>query len=263
MTWWVLTLLYNSRAWTTLYTLAWTNRPAHQFMAWANYKPARRKVYKNVRGVSVHCGYRWIWDTPNITEQSESGDTYTHTFMLGALGPTEHVWYYLFSPAPDLSRQCQGPLIHIEPPEIPMLSARIFHSVAQIIPHWTPTYLTFDSELWDDGDFHGAANPTRITIPEAGLYAIGASARFLTSFAHNCSMAIQFKRTDRIAYESHTVSDTGWAGAAFNLHTIMRFVAGDWLEVQVYSSKAGDAEIVNDQLYSPHFWVARIGPYPA
>lgn len=263
MPWWILTLLHNSRAWTSLYTLAWTNRQEHLFMAWANYKPSRKHIYRNVRGTRVFCGYQYVWDTPNLAEHDQSGDTYTHTFRVAPLQPTDHVWYYLFSFPGPYGLQCQGPLIHIHPPEIPMPSARVFHSVTQTIPQWTPTYLTFDSELWDDGNFHDPAAPDRLTISEPGLYEIGCGFRWTTYFAHNTSCAIRRNGVNTIAFHTHAVSATGWAGAAFTLHTTMRLQAGDFLQVQVYSSNAFPSDIPNDQLFSPHFWIAQIGPYPA
>lgn len=262
MTWWVLSLLYNSRAWTTLYTLAWTNREAHLFMAWANYKPARHKVYKNVRGAMIHCGYRWIWDTPNLTEQSEPGDTYTHTFRLAALGPPDHIWYYLFSPAPDLTRECQGPLIHIEPPEIPMPSARLTHSVNQLAPNHNITEVTFDTELWDDGDFHSGANPERLTAPLRGLYAVGASL-MLTTFA-NASWWVAIRKTPGtlIVNHAHLIGDTGWGGAFISLQTLIDLDIGDFLTVEFYHNYVNDKEIVAYAASSPIFWLAYLGPNP-
>lgn len=262
MAWWVLTLLYNSRAWTSLFTQAETNLADHLFMAWATWQPARTPIYRTVRGTTIWCGYKYIWDTPHIVEQNESGDTHTHTFAVAPLHPTDHVWYYLFAIAGPYGQPCQSALIHIEPPEIPMPSARIFHSVDQTIPATTFTYLTFDSELWDDGGFHSPAAPTRLTIPQTGLYAVGCCARFLTAVQANASCAIRQNGNQTIAYESHFISATGWAGAGFNLHTTMRFLAGDYLQIQVYNAAAGNKDIAADQLYSPHFWIVYLGPYP-
>jgi len=263
MTWWVLTYLYNSRAWTTLYTLAWTNRDAHLFMAWANYKPARRKVYKNVRGVQVHCGYRWIWDTPNITEQLESGDTYTHTFLLGGLRGFDHIWYYLFSLAPDLSRQCQGPLIHIPPPELPMPSARVYNTVPQNIPNMTTTSLLFDTVWWDDADFFDPAAPDRFTIPTGGLYEVGASFRYATGASGPASAQLQRGIAWPFSYHSHGIDASGWGGAGFSLHTLVPLKSGDQIQVSTFHNFGAPKAIMIAPAYSPHFWLRLVGPYPS
>lgn len=263
MIWWVLTLLYNSRAWTTLYTLAWTNRDAHLFMAWANYRPTRHKVYKNVRGVQVHCGYRWIWDTPNITEQTESAHTYTHTFKLAALAPTDHVWYYLFSPSPDLATQCQGPLIHIEPPELPMPSATIFNSADQPAPSPGTTILTYDSVLWDDGGFYDPAHPTRLTAPIPGLYLVGANAAIQIFAADKLWMEIMKNGPPGIVHHSHWCETTGWAGGTISLQTLVRLETADFLQTRLFHQGPGGDWITAMPDYSPHFWIVYLGPYPA
>jgi len=118
MTWWVLTYLDNHRAQTSLFTWAATNQQDHLFMKWSRYKPSRSPIYRNVRGARVHCGYNYIWDTPNLTEQNESGNTFHHTFRLADLPPSHHVWYYLFAFPGPYALEIQGPLIHVPPPEL-------------------------------------------------------------------------------------------------------------------------------------------------
>lgn len=116
---WAFTFLQNIRSWTTLATWASTHVETHLFMAWSHYKPAREPIYRVVRGKTVHCGYKYIWDTPIIREQQEEGDTYHHNFALSNLLPEWHIWYYIFSPIGPYGLECQGPLTHIPPVEIP------------------------------------------------------------------------------------------------------------------------------------------------
>lgn len=115
MWWWTVTYLNNDRAATTLTTLAETNHPAHLWMAWATWKPTMRPIYRTVRGKRVFCGYTYVWDTPNLTEQLQSLHTFEHTFKLNSLRSLDHIWYYLFSYREDWDRYCQGPLIHVPP----------------------------------------------------------------------------------------------------------------------------------------------------
>ncbi len=117
MSWWTLTYLDNNRTFHHLSVLAGTNHPAHLWMAWARYAPARQPIYRNVRGKRVFCGYKYIWDTPNLVEQDQALDTFQHTFGKLTLASTDHVWYFLYSTKKLYDRYCQSPLIHVPPPE--------------------------------------------------------------------------------------------------------------------------------------------------
>jgi len=126
MTWWVLTYLDNYRPPHSLNVFAATNNRDHAFMAWSTTKPARQPVSKTVRGLHVFCGYRWIWDTPNIVEQSQPGGSYEHLFGPIPLNPTDHVWYYLFTPPGLYWPFCQSALIHVPPPELHDWTQRMY-----------------------------------------------------------------------------------------------------------------------------------------
>lgn len=262
MTWWVLTRLYNARHRTALYTAARTNVPDHLFMAWAHHKPTRHPVWKTIRGKRTQCGFRWIWDTPNITEQSQDGDTLQHSFHLADLPPTAHTWYYLFAPDGPYGREIQGPLVHIPPWLVEMASARIFHSVNQPAPSLAITTLTFDSVLWDDGGFYDPAEPTRLTAPVPGLYLVGANAALKIFAADKWWMEIMKNGPPGIVHHSHWVEDTGWAGGTISLQTIVALDAEDYLETRISHSGPGGDEIQVMPDYSPHFWIAYLGPNP-
>lgn len=118
MGWWVLTYLDNDRDLYSLHVLSKTNHPAHLMMAWSTIKPARSPIYRIVRGARIFCGWKYIWDTPNLTEQSQPLDTFTHTFGPIDLQPTDHVWYLLSSTRTLYERYCQSALIHVPPPEL-------------------------------------------------------------------------------------------------------------------------------------------------
>jgi len=118
MTWW--TIIYHSATpkATSLRVAAATNNADHLFMAWAFHKPARHPIYRVRRGLTILCGYRYIWDTPNIAEQTQSGDTFTHSFHLPALPESSIIWYYLFAPGGPYDEQIQGPLMWVRLPSV-------------------------------------------------------------------------------------------------------------------------------------------------
>ncbi|GAH72741.1 unnamed protein product, partial [marine sediment metagenome] len=111
--WWILTRLQATPAATHLTVTTKTNNPGHLFMHWAYYKPRRGPIVKIERGKTIICGYLWKWDTPNIAEQLELGETTTHNFFLENLIPGATIWYYLDTP-PDLFHlPCQSPLFWV------------------------------------------------------------------------------------------------------------------------------------------------------
>lgn len=262
MTWWALTLLSNARSRTTLLTYAETNSADHLFMAWAHFKPARHPIYKTVRGATVQCGYRYIWDTPNIAEQSQFGDSIPHTFYLVNLPPTAHTWYYLFAPGGPYGRQIQGPLVHVPPQEATMPSARIFHAFDQPIPTHVPTPATFDSVLWDDGGFYSPAAPKRLTIPLAGLYSFGCCLRMENAVPPSWRAYITLSGGDPVVQHSHRQEGLDWGGCAISMSTLMPLELGDFLQAYILHLAGGNRNLLGLDNYSPHFWIAYLGPNP-
>lgn len=262
MWWWILTYLDNDRSQTALVVLAHTNHPAHLFMAWATVEPARRPIYRNVRGKRVFCGWKYIWDTPNLVEQAETLDTFDHIFVATPLLPHDHVWYFLFSTKKLYERYCQSPLIHVPPPEVAVASARIFHSADQNIPGMVPTAITFDSVLWDDYNFYDPAQPTRLSIPVGALYQIGGSTHFLAPPAVGLRAALRLNAATALARHSAYIPAGGWADVDLSLTTQMRFQPGDFLELVIYQTKGVPIALEATPNYSPHFWIRLVGAYP-
>lgn len=126
MTWWVLTYHDHSRTPDHLFVVTRTNHPCHLFMAWATHEPARRPIHRIVRGKRVFCGYKYIWNTPNLTEQNESLHTFYHTFGPIPLASTDHVWYFLSSVRTLYERYCQSPLFHVPPPVLHAWTHRMY-----------------------------------------------------------------------------------------------------------------------------------------
>lgn len=118
MSWWTLTYNDWTRSLHHLFVVTRTNHPAHLIMAWSRHAPARQPIYRSVRGTRVFCGWKYIWNTPSLTEQNEPGATFYHTFGPISLASTDHVWYLLSSTRTLYERYCQSALFHIWPPEL-------------------------------------------------------------------------------------------------------------------------------------------------
>jgi len=259
---WTLTSLQHLITTTTLHVLASTSVADHLFMSWALYRPAQHPIWRTVRGKDIFCGYKYIWDTPNLEEQTEPGDTLAHSFYITGIPPGSELWYYLHAPNPPSPYETQGPLMHVLLPEAEMPSARIFNSLDQPIPTNEATHVRFDSVQWDDGGFYDPAAPTRLTILVGALYAVGCCIRLATELSPGARVSITRNGPTPIVMHSHRQIGLDWPGAAISLHTITRLQPGDYLNVDVFHYHGHNVNVLAHDNYSPHFWIAAIGPYP-
>jgi len=262
MVWWILTYLDNWRPAHTLTVLAETNLQAHLFMKWSKHKPARRPVYKRVRGVNVWCGYQYIWDTPNLVEQMQPGNTFEHIFNTGPLIASDHVWYYLFSIGERPFKECQSALFHVLPVEELMPSARVYNTVPQIIPNMASTRLTFDTVWWDDYNFFDPATPDSFNIPVGALYQVGCSFRYSHPPAGGASAQLQRGIAWPFCYHSHPINAPYWAGAGLSMSVLVPLRPGDQIQVSTFHNFGAPVAIMIAPSDSPHFWIRLVGPYP-
>lgn len=136
------------------------------------------------------------------------------------------------------------------------LSARVYHSVAQSIPNATDTALTFDSEKYDTGGFHDAVNPTRLTAPEDGLYAISGHFKVNGMSAGNrLIISVKLNTATPLGYQS-VQSNGSWDAMSFA--TTARLSAGDYVELICNQSQGAAIDVVRGDAFSPEFTIARI-----
>lgn len=263
MTWWILTSQRHFPSPTSLAIYAITNHADHLFASWATWKPRRHPIYRVIRGTERLCGYRYIWDTPNIAEQSQSGDTLAHTFHLADLTPGSTIWFYLWAPDGPYGLEIQGPLSWVTLPEISMPSACLFHSLNQEIPDHVSTDVLFDSALWDDGGFwQPGLLPNKLSIPVSGLYHIGLAIRYTPFDEHGVRFWIQLSTGHLLARHSHHIGAIAWDGTEFTMSRIWPFQAGEWAKVLTYHNGVGNRLIPTESFSSPHFWIVYLGPSP-
>lgn len=162
MSWWVITRYSEIPTSTTLRIECTTDKTAHMYMAWATWKPTRTPIYRTRRGVRVICGYKYIWDTPTITEQDEWWYSYPHTFNLSDLEPGSTIWFYLYSLEGPFENEVQGPLMYVTlpfgPPPPSPIAAPIFFTVADDVIRCGNHY-TF----WANGEWYVMV-PTASTL---------------------------------------------------------------------------------------------------
>lgn len=124
--WWILVGQGIEVGFTWLRIFASTDVEDHLYMAWATWPPTQREIWRIVRGVRIFCGIKYIWDTPNISEQAEEGDTLIHRFFISGLPTMATIWWYLNAPGGPYGLEIQGPLQHTDLLQLPAWSTRAY-----------------------------------------------------------------------------------------------------------------------------------------
>lgn len=141
-----------------------------------------------------------------------------------------------------------------------MKSVRVFHSVNQSIPTGVITYLSFDSERWDDGDFHDVdTNNSRLTAPVAGCYLITANLQFAVHAAGMRQIDIIVNRATYIGRV--LVLPAGGSASVFAVSTLYKLAAGEYVEVGALQSSGGALNVEKTvQPISPEFSMTQVDP---
>lgn len=128
---WTIVGTGHEPGYTDLHVYASTSIPAHLWMSWSLYRPIQEEIWRIVRGKKVFCGYKYIWNTPNVEEQPLSGDTLFRPFYISGIEAGSEIWYYLHAPVPSSEFECQGPLMHVHLLKIPTWCTRAYFASRQ------------------------------------------------------------------------------------------------------------------------------------
>jgi len=140
MTWWILTQYLPETTFNSATINCYSNIADHAFMSWSYHKPARRQLFRRVRGKTIPCGFKYIWDTPNLAEQTQMGDTLFHRFRLVNLKPAATIWYYIWAPDGPYGNQIQGPLLHLTLPPAPYWPKKMYVATRARGVYYTRTF---------------------------------------------------------------------------------------------------------------------------
>ena len=136
-------------------------------------------------------------------------------------------------------------------------SARVYHSVAQSIPHNTGIQLAFDSERWDTDAIHDpVTNNSRLTCKTAGVYFIAGHVDWASS---TVGRRILILCLNGVTYIARQEIGIGAGGYSFNnVATIYNLAVNDYVELRVYQDSGGALDIKVTPAISPEFMMARI-----
>ena len=258
--WWVLTSLQKLPTSHSLRIYASTNIADHLSMAWAYHCPSRKPIYIRVRGTLKQCGYKYIWDTPNIEDQTEPSDTLSHSWLLETLTSGATIWFYLWAPAGPYGLEIQSPLFFVRLTKIMVPTARVYRNTALTIPNNTWTVVPFQAQLWDtDNLWSLSPNPSRFTINTAGVYLIIFNARWQPASAGRRLLQLMLNGATWIARTEIGSTADATAEPTQIVTTIYDLALGDYIEAQVYHSRGSPLDLPVGWPQGPLYMISKLG----
>lgn len=133
----------------------------------------------------------------------------------------------------------------------------VYRSGSQSISSATPTFATFNAEVYDSNSLHSTVtNTTRITIATTGAYAVAFWGQFASNSTGYRSSAIYKNGTDVLDTQAHPAASGTVSGVANSIHASL--TAGDYLEVQVEQTSGGSLNLLGLTGTQPFFAVHQI-----
>lgn len=154
---------------------------------------------------------------------------------------------------------------------LPFSGARVYRAAALALTDLVAAYIDFDSERYDTDAYHSnGTNPSRLTIPADGWYAIGANIGFANAAADVTGrrrVDIMKNRTETIALDDILAGPVTAAGQnrerTVCLSTVEHFLAGEYAEVTALAHNSNGTAV--SLLLSTatvkcwtDFWIARL-----
>lgn len=138
----------------------------------------------------------------------------------------------------------------------------VYNSSGQVVPTGAATtILSWDSEEADHGGWHeGVTNPSRITVPSAGIYLVHAAVYFNSSSGTGYRHIIMLQNGTAISYEYRG----SWAIQATALLNVTRVVAAsanDYFQCSVRQTSGANITVPGGNVAASgtYFQVARLG----
>jgi hypothetical protein len=141
-------------------------------------------------------------------------------------------------------------------------SARVYHNTTQSLQHNVFTYLTFNSERWDNDAIHSTTtNPTRLTCKTAGLYLIGAYVAWQANATGTRILILELNRTISVAVASASPDQDTACRQSFVI--IYPLTVDQYLEIDARQNSGIALNVNYSPQYSPEFYMIRLGPAPS
>ena len=126
--------------------------------------------------------------------------------------------------------------------------ARVSKTINQSIADNTPTFITWDSEEYDTGDFHDdVTNNTRFTIPRDGNYAIRGYIEFAVNGTGFRRLTIRKNGTSNISLE--TEPPNGSEQDRMSVVAFAQLEANDYVECRVTQTSGGNLDVFTNSRF--------------
>lgn len=136
--------------------------------------------------------------------------------------------------------------------------ARVYNDADLTISTSSSTELTFNSERYDDNDYHSTVSNTgRLVAPEAGRYSAGVNVAWASNSTGYRMLIIQLNGSTIIGQESRNavsgqITYQSLTGIEYDL------AEDDYLTVLAFQNSGGNLNISSLANRSPEFWISRI-----
>lgn len=142
----------------------------------------------------------------------------------------------------------------------PVPNARVLRTTNQSLANVTLTPIAFDAESWDVGNLWKPGQPTRLTAPITGLYAMGANAQISVNANNQRQLRFIKNGTDNFAVKNMMTLTDG-NQPLMELTSMYRLAAGDYIEFYIYQNSGVALNAEAGGTYSISFWMYRISGY--
>ena len=133
-------------------------------------------------------------------------------------------------------------------------------TTTQSIPNNTLTYLSFVDEKFDTDGYHdNSTNPSRLTVPTTGYYAIGGTVSFASNATGYRSFGIHKDGNtapNGAIGEGFTVNAVNGVSTTGSFSGVVQVNAGSYFEIAVVQNSGG---ALNVEGIGTNFWIQRVG----
>jgi hypothetical protein len=183
-----------------------------------------------------------------------------------ATTPTYALRYQVAGDPPDgaalglnLATDVEAQIVRVDNPP----SCRCNRTTDLSIAHNTLTAVAFTDERHDTNAMHDpSTNNSRITMPIAGVYAVGFTVQFASGSDYTRVYgALRMDGTTDLCRDGRAYSTSGGGGPAMTLHTVYKFAASAYIEATVLhlNSAVAARNILGSTAGCAEMWATWIG----
>lgn len=137
--------------------------------------------------------------------------------------------------------------------------ARAFRSAAQTISNDTWTAINFNDEAFDTDAYHdNSTNNTRLTISSAGYYLVGGSLLFAANSSGLRAIQIKHSTAGIVSY-TNKIPVSPSISTSLETTAHLYYQTGGYYELECYQNSGGNLDVEYWSLYSPIFWITKLG----